>query len=336
MTVFPSYGIQRLRHVPSIVDVSSLSSLQAEIEHLQRDEVWNSEILDWVLPDVKVDNWGLPGHGAARADCGSFFMRACFNVDEHPDHLAVFQPFVHRCFDPKCPEDWRFWLLREADRISTRIETAMKQKSWMGTPIHYMESVPQKLWHLSKEKLIHRAYAIAKRNGFLGGACIWHPFRETDDGRWYYSPHFHFLGFGWITEGAMGAELKKSGWLVKNLRIRESSASVFGTAYYQLTHCGVWYGPNKRHSVTWFGELSYNKLKIPKSIDDRDQVVCPYCGQPLKSVHWVGDGSSPLPCSGIGGFYLAPSDGWETREESFMIAQALRLRRQSEDWNQRG
>jgi hypothetical protein len=316
MTVSPSDGIQPLRQV------SSLSSLQSEIEHLKLDEVWNTPILDFVLPDVRFGNWGLPGHGEARADCGTFFMRACFNVDEHPDHLAVFQPFVHRCFDPKCPEDWRFWLLRESERISSRIDIAMKQKPWMGNPIHYMESVPQRLWYLPKEKLASIAYAIAKRVGFLGGSVIWHPFRETEDGRWYISPHFHFLGFGWIDGSAVDAEYLKSGWICKNIGVRDS---VFGTAYYQLTHCGVWYGEGKRHSVTWFGELSYNKLKIPKSIEDRDQVVCPYCGEPLKRVRWVGSGDSPLPCSGIDGFYLASPDGWETLQESFEIAELLRL-----------
>jgi hypothetical protein len=326
MTVFPSDGIQPLRQVRSIVDVSSLNELQSEIESLSVDEVWNSTILDWVIPDVKIDNWGLPGHGVARADCGTFFMRACFNVDEHPDHLAVFQPFVHRCFDPKCPEDWRFWLLREAERISSRIAIAQKQKPWLGNPIHYMESVPQRLWHLPKEKLAAMAYAIAKRVGFLGGSVIWHPLRETDDGRWYYSPHFHFLGFGWIDGSKVDDEYKKSGWICKNLHTRDS---VFGTAYYQLTHCGVWYGPSKRHSVTWFGELSYNKLHVPKM--DRDQVLCPYCNQALKRVRWVGDGPSPLPCSGIAGFYLAAPDGWETLEESQMIASMMRSH-EREEW----
>lgn len=288
-----------------------LRQVKDQLESLTRDEVWGTEILDWTLPDSRVGDWGLPGHGVAKDSCGTYFMRACLNVDEHPYGLAVFKPMVKRCFDPKCPEDWRAWVKREAERISDRIESAMIQKPWLGQPIHYIESVPQSLWHLSKDQLTQLAYQIGKKVGFLGGSVMYHPFRETEDGRWYFSPHFHFLGFGWIKGDAVGKEYSESGWICKNLGVRKS---VFGTAYYQLTHCGVWYGEGKKHSVTWFGELAYNKLSTPKHLD---QVHCPVCGSPMHKVVWIGAGDEPLPCAGIDGFYFASGDGWMSSKDLF-------------------
>ena len=279
-----------------------LRQLESQIEELTKDEIWGTEILDWVLPDVKIANWGLPGHGEKKDSCGTFFMKGCLNVSEHPDNLAVFKPMVNRCFSPQCPEDWLSWAMREADRIADRIGHV----KGLGKPIHYMESVPKALWYVCKNNLTAFAYRIGRKVGFLGGSVIYHPFREKGR-RWYFSPHFHFIGFGFIDGKKVAETYKTSGWICKNLGVRKS---VYGTAFYQLTHCGVWYGTGKRHSVTWCGVCSYNKLNIPKP--PLDQLVCPYCGKSMERLDWVGSEPMPLPCSGIGGFYLASSEGWDS------------------------
>ena len=51
---------------------------------------------------------------------------------------------------------------------------------------------------------------------------------------------------------------KKSGWVVKNKGERESN---YGTIRYILSHAGVKKG---YHTLTWFGDLSYSKLIMPK------------------------------------------------------------------------
>lgn len=285
---------------------------QVFIESLSRDEVFGYEILDWVLPSAQVNGWGLPSHGSATHDsCGSYFMRGCLNVNEHPEKLAVFKPSIKRCFSPLCPECWNSWVFREADRIDDRIKKAIKIDPLFGKPIHFMVSVPRAKWSLPIERLRSESYEVAKRVGFKGGSCIFHPLRETNNGRWYFSPHFHMIGYGWI-EGVSN-EFKISGWIAKNLRVRKS---VFGTAYYQLTHCGVWYGGGIKHSVTWFGALSYSKLPLKKlglsrPIDSDERGCCPYCGSKLKSLTWFSNNFNsdpPLPCAGIGGFYLAEAE----------------------------
>ncbi|MCJ7424003.1 hypothetical protein MUP01_07015, partial [Candidatus Bathyarchaeota archaeon] len=244
------------------------------------DEVTGDEILDWVLPNFKFNGWGLPSHGIAKDDCGTYGMKACLNVDEHPDGLAVFKPYMKSCFSPKCPTCWNSWAKREANRIERRILHAMKKHPHCGLPIHFMLSVPKSQWHLSVAELRKIAISICIKVGFRGGSLIVHPFRETDDGRWYVSVHFHMIGFGWIE--CVADEYKSSGWIAKNLGIRKS---VFGTAYYQLTHCGVWYGVGVKHSVTWFGDLAYNKLPMPSKINEK--CCCPYCGSKIRPVVWI-------------------------------------------------
>ena len=291
---------------------------QLIVESLSKDAVWGSEVLDWELPDSRVGDWGLPGHGESKESCGTFFMLGCLNVGEHPDGLAVFKPMIKRCYGPKCPVDWKAWALREAERISDRLDSAMKQKSWVGKPIHFVVSVPKKDWHLFKDAMCKKAYAYSEKVGFLGGSCLYHPFRESVDGRWYFSPHLHFIGFGFIDGKKCALEYEKTGWICHNEGVRKT---VFGTAFYQLTHCGVWYGKGKKHSVTWFGEISCSKLKTPRHID---QVFCPYCGSALENLVWVGVGASPLPCCGIDGFYLASYDGWASSKDLRLISEIPR------------
>jgi hypothetical protein len=290
---------------------------QVVLESLDKDEAFGHEIQDWVLPHIQVDGWGLPGHGVSKDSCGSFFMKGCLNVSAHPDGLAVFKPMVHKCHSPTCPICSRSWMIREAKRIDYRFAVASKKFSHFGNPIHLVLSPALSYWSLNVDKLRKLAYAVSKQIGLLGGCCIFHPFRDTDDHRWYFSPHFHIIGFGWI-DGSVVAEVSSnSGWVCKNVGVRKS---VFGTAYYQLSHCGVNYSNKKKHSVTWFGAMAYNKLKVGRA--PLDQVFCPYCGEPLETIIYCGPGDAPLPCSGIDGFYLAKSDGWISRKVAFLLAYA--------------
>jgi hypothetical protein len=109
------------------------------------------------------------------------------------------------------------------------------------------------------------------------------------------------IGYGWI-KGA-GEEYLVSGWVSKNLGVRESA---YATAFYQLSHCGVWYGEGRKHSVTWFGALSYNKLKVDP--EEVEKEVCPLCGAELHRLLWVGCGYPPVP--DVEGAYFVDPEGW--------------------------
>jgi hypothetical protein len=150
-------------------------------------------------------------------------------------------------------------------------------------------------------------YRILKEVGAIGGASIFHPFRyNVIELMWFYSPHFHIVGFGWI-DGTQ--ELyNKEGWIVKNKGIRES---VFGTFHYQLSHCGIKKGV---HSLVWFGDLSYSKLKMEKEPETN---VCPICNAKLRPIYYYGLLGAPPPeceCE----IFVDP-EGWHVLEPKPMV-----------------
>ena len=247
--------------------------------------------------------WDLPGQGSKYHDCGEFFTLGCLNIKGHTQEglfekragMVFIKRIKRTCARAECPVCHGSWAGKQAEKISWRI----KQWKVKGKPIHVVVSVPEKLWFEDFKNLRRLAYKWVKKANFWGGSVIWHPFRQTDDGRWYFSPHFHMIGYGWIRNTSK--IFKDSGWIIKNVGVRDS---VGATAYYQLTHAGIHL---KYHTVTWFGSLSYNKLRcdpLPK----KDSDVCPLCDRELVRVFWVGEGVDPLPDVEMG-FYIDPG-GW--------------------------
>lgn len=131
---------------------------------------------------------------------------------------------------------------------------------------------------------------------------------------WYVSPHFHLVCYGWVKGSVVGAIYESEGWIIKNLGVRDTLA---GTITYQLSHAGVhmpqeahcsvhkedkdacrlanaYPFPNppdcvflekesKKATVVWFGDLSYNRLKVDKSImNQKDH--CPICESELQEI----------------------------------------------------
>jgi len=83
--------------------------------------------------------------------------------------------------------------------------------------------------------------------------------------------------------------------------------SVFATFYYQLSHAGVKKG---YHTLTWFGDLSYSKLKVEA---EPNPDVCPLCFGKLRPVYQYGlFGCVPPPETAIE-MFLDP-EGWHIVE----------------------
>jgi len=291
---------------------------------------------EWVLPDARwpdarVGGWGIPGHGRIKNSdpsigCGTFWYVGCLNVSEHAADLdghvaglAYVKVKKRSCGRPECPKCYESWASREAKRIAHRIEAYKVRRL---KPIHFMVSPSERDWSLSLDELRGRAYAIARGVRFLGGSCMFHPFREAcgvcgspkdpisksclcgaNHFGWYVSPHFHMIGYGWIKR--VKASYEKSGWVAKNLGVRES---ISATAFYQLSHCGVWYGQGRKHSVTWFGCLGYRaNLKVKP--EPREIERCPLCQLELVPLLWLANsGSCSVPDEV--GVYFVPLYGW--------------------------
>ena len=281
----------------------------------------------------RIDGWIRAGTGERLEDCGKTLVFGCLNVEDHVamDHTIdgsenhAGKVFVdlrrHSCMRLECPVCYEKAAAREAKRIDHRM------KAWKsrGKPIHFVVSVPKNFWYLSLEQLREKAYKLARSVGFWGGSCIPHKQREhckicgePKDGFekrcvncgcgefvWYFSPHFHMIGYGWISGEKVAKENEWSGWINKNVGVREGADGVFKTAMYQLSHCST---KKKRHTVTWFGAMAYNKLRVEKEIVEKK--VCPLCGSELEPLIWVGEGVMPLVEEGE---YYDDAENWRRR-----------------------
>ena len=236
----------------------------------------------------------------------------------------------------------------------TRRRSAEARAPGLGKPIHVVVSVPQKEAHLIHDdykKLRRKVYRIAERAGVKGGCAIFHPYaneemheetpkkilidQSTGDFDpdsikayyakmdqtiqfWHVRPHFHLICYGWIDEDAVKDIHEKTGWVVRNLGVRDS---VRNTAHYQLSHAGIKSGVQ---TVAWFGKLSnrnYKKLNPAQKLKP-SKPKCPVCGAILQPVRYdpdlplmlAGQGISPLYGLDEGGHWVNP-DGWRYLRE---------------------
>lgn len=266
---------------------------------------------DAVLGIKNIFGFLLPGHGSSRGSCGQYFTVGCLEDGYIEKHIKT-------CMRADCPICRQKW----AGRLAGKAEYRISQVGGLGPAKHIVVSLPQADFGLVQTDypgLRRKVYKIVKRVGVKGGCLIFHPFRRRcprcgtvpEKGHktclfcgnywfeWYFSPHFHIVGFGWV-EGT-AKEFLRSGYVVKNVGRRKS---VGGTVLYQLSHAGVHL---RYHVLTWFGSLSYNKLKVEPEIREGNR--CPVCGAPLLPCAWFGDGDDPLEDQGEGEYWVDP-EGW--------------------------
>lgn len=200
--------------------------------------------------------------------------------------------------------------------LVSRLETALKKVAHMlggyRRPIHVVLSPPQDVdfGYSNYRALRKKAYEVAQKTGLIGGVVFFHPYRLKCDSCeavipdykrkcpsckkerfvWVKGPHFHVVGFGYIHDTKKNYD--QTGWVVKNLGVRES---VFWTCQYLLSHTGVWSGKYGFHGATWFGKLAYRNFKTVKIWAFR--VVCPYCFHALVPLMFVGKATDKPPPS---------------------------------------
>jgi len=229
---------------------------------------------------IQHDGWHLPATDEPKEDCGKWMFKGCRNIlahkkSSHPGKIYL-KTFQKSCYRADCTTCYPKWIARQSNKAKRRIEVYEKKSK---EPVkHIVVSPSPRDYGKSKQELSKIAYKILKKVNATGGAIIFHPFRyDKTLNHWYYSPHFHVVGFGWIVNSE--DIYKKDGWIVKNLGTRDS---VFATFWYQLSHAGIKEG---FHTLVWFGDLSYRKLKIEKEPDSN---TCPLCGAKLRPMYHHG------------------------------------------------
>lgn len=237
----------------------------------------------------------LPGSGEKLEDCGQPIYIG--HLDGPKWHWKYHKKSCHR---KECLVCWPDWQKREAlaikDRVTTYFSGGYTKRRF---PVHYVISPPQSVTYNTKKSyqaLKTRAYKVAKQRGIDGGCLIFHEraIRYSDSTEYEFihcskGPHFHVIGDGWLSSRVKEFYLE-DGWIVKNLRMR-SLGSVYKTSFYILDHAAIGYPAYSQSinspmsSVTWFGKMSYNKLKIQK-IKGSDTIYCPICESEIDKNEW--------------------------------------------------
>ena len=256
-------------------------SLQITYPASKRSEIFEQmhEATNWYT--IEEDGWRLPATKEAHDWCGNWSTMGCLNVKAHENTEAYGKAFVktfqRSCYRAVCEICYKKWMARNSNKSTRKIEKYEKLSGKKAK--HIIVSVPSWLYYKSKKELAKESYKILKDVGCVGGTAIFHPFRYKKDLKmWYYSPHFHVIGFGWIE--CTTENYQKNGWVIKNKKGRDS---VFATFYYLLSHAGI---KRHNHALVWFGDLSYSKLKVEK--EEIEANVCPYCHAKLREVESYG------------------------------------------------
>lgn len=259
----------------------------------------------------------LVGHGKqTNSKCGTFSSYyGCARVELH-DKITLdgvnykgkvyVCKILHSCDKPDCPVCYKYgWASRAARKIENRLNEASKR---FGLVEHIIATVPPKFYGLDYISLRVKIKEILAARGVIGGVMIFHGFRYNKRKSWYWSPHFHVLGF--ILGGYKCRSCKKvretgkcgienrgcDGFVNRNYRMYEKDGcivkvkgkriTVGGTAWYQLNHASINVRKKRFHVAVWFGVCSYRKLKVT---DEVKKNVCPICLHELKRLDYFGD-----------------------------------------------
>lgn len=281
-------------------------------EDLFEDE--QPEILSNALhmkhPYAEFGSFQLVGNGSQTNEyCGRYIgLMGCLRVDLHKlttlDGVnyagKIDRRLVHHwCNKPSCPTCYKAWAVRSALRISARLKEASKRG--FGQIEHLMISLPKKDYGFSLKSMRAKVKRLLRKRGVVGGTPIFHAFRYNLQDLWYFSPHFHIVGFISGSYRCRGCKFKSNckagcdgfdarawklqqvdGYVVKVFGKRKT---VVGTLYYQLNHATIVKGVERFHVYTYFGNVSYHKLKVSVELH---KSVCRICRHGLIWIRYHG------------------------------------------------
>lgn len=236
---------------------------------------------------------------------------------------AYIKKRIRRCFNPRCPECYRSWSVREAKVAAWRVTKASAK---YGRRVeHVIASVPKIEYAMLEEgyagylKARARVHKILENRGVIGGGLILHGFRfaSAKESRlkgvpfgWYWSPHWHIVGFladgysmcrGCVHnrdsdrdccqdcrkgfEGRTRRAYEKGLWIVK---VAEKRKTILGSFFYQLEHSTIIPSKNRFHSLTWFGVCGIRALRLDISEFKESPDLCPICGSKCVPLKYLG------------------------------------------------
>ncbi len=228
--------------------------------------------------EIEYDGWKLPATEEKHYWCGLWQTWGCLNEKLHEKlgkgRRVYVKQYQRSCYRACCKECYLKWIARQSNVATRRIEKY--QNKTKNEPKHIILSVHSSQYDLPYKILRDRMKQILKMAQFSGGV-IFHPFKRDKSGNFYYAPHFHVVGFGYMF--LIQKTFGKFGWYIK---ICEERESIFQTFCYLLSHCGI---KKRHHTMTWIGGLSYSKLKVEK---EPKITCCPVCGGDFMPIYYDG------------------------------------------------
>lgn len=244
--------------------------------------------------EVAPSKWALLGSGRSKNDCGEWRANASISEDfkwikrikdgcRSRECPIDWPRYIQRQI---VAVENRFWTFNKTvNHLNKSLKAQGKQQIILGNLRHVVISPPQIVARGLMQT--EEGFTALKRQmnyrqdqcGIIAGVSVFHAHRWHDKkdcskanglygvchacdqgieyGKWYDSPHWHILGYGYIknTEGIFD----KSGWFIKNIGDRDN---VYGVIWYLLSHAAYWsQNPKRFQSLAYLGLLSMQKLK---------------------------------------------------------------------------
>ena len=286
-----------------------MSTYQLSINKHSQKVLSNSSVNSQQLSQFQYDGWKLAGwkkpyriKDGDLSNCGEWVYYGCKNISKHTNNLTtnntgpVFvKPTKYNCNRLSCSECYTRASYFRSIKIDKRIKSFQKQSGF------YLSNDPLIETHVivsprieiqdTYESIRSKVVKLLLDVGVVGGVLVVHHFRCEDRKYDKKGLHFHCVGYAPRAD-VDGLEVKRqfrkyNFAIVKNKGPRKS---VRKTVSYLLSHCSVKEG---KHSITWFGKLSYSELKNPSvtgyDIKELEKIrCCPMCQERLVKLDYVG------------------------------------------------
>jgi len=200
----------------------------------------------------------------------------------------------YSCRGRECPRCFKKWAKKEGMIVRGRILDGMSEYHYRAH--HVVISLDPKEYPLDSlttrdqfREMRQWIYEKLRFAGAVGGAVVFHPWREDTETGEYSEPgmHFHCIVLAkWLKPGDEIFYAFDDNHIFK--RIDSFKPTVLKTYRYILEHCGIL---ENTHALTWFGIMAYNKMKKGiRELSARDYKhveKCPHCGADLERMDWL-------------------------------------------------
>ena len=291
------------------MSLHTLSKYKYSQKVLSHSSVNSEQLSQFQYEGWKLAGWKKPYRikDGDKSNCSDWVYYGCKNVSKHTNNLltnntgpAFIKATKYNCNRLSCSDCYTRASYFRSIKIDKRI------KYFQQTEGFYNSTDPLKETHVivsprieiqdTYESIRSKVVKLLQDVGVVGGVLVVHHFRCEDRKYTKKGLHFHCVGYSSrarVRGSEVARQSKKYNFaIVKNKGPRKS---VRKTVSYLLSHCSVKEG---KHSITWFGKLSYSQLKNPSlteyDIKELEKIrCCPMCQERLVRLDYVGTDRPP-------------------------------------------